>query len=70
MLTSWAAANGNKEISTEKLDLENTGQTYYIRLIWRWPYENGEAQDKQDTRAAESEDRTYTVNLVIRAEQQ
>lgn len=69
LLTSWAAANGNKEISTEKLDLEKRGRQLY-QIKWRWPYENGEAQDKQDTRAAESEDRTYTVNLVIRAEQQ
>lgn len=69
LLTSWTAANGNKEISTEKLDLEKRGKQIY-QIKWRWPYETSEAQDKRDTRAAESENRTYTVNLVIRAEQQ
>lgn len=69
LLTSWTAAAGQKEISTEKITLKNRGTGLY-QIKWRWPYHTSDAQDAADTRTAELDDRIYTVNLAIRAEEQ
>lgn len=69
LLTGWTAAAGKAEVYTDKITLKNRGQEIY-QIKWRWPYETSSTQDAEDTRIGELENRSYMVDLHIRAEQQ
>lgn len=68
LLTSWTEAAGKPEVFTDKITLENRGQKIY-QIKWRWPYHTSDAGDEADTRIGELDNRSYTVNLRIRAEE-
>lgn len=68
LLTSWTWATEKAEVYTDKITLKNRGQEIY-QIKWRWPYYTSETQDAEDTRIGKLDERSYTVDLYIRAEQ-
>lgn len=68
LLTSWMAADGQTEVVTDKIIIEGRGKMLY-QIRWRWPYHTSDAQDARDTQIGELKERSYTVNLSIRAEE-
>lgn len=68
-LTDWTALAEETDTVTDKITLANRGSKI-CQIKWRWPYHTSDKQDAADTKIGELKERSYHVNLTIRAKEQ